>query len=54
MGDYAASKAGVLALHENLTAELRGRLKAPNVRTTVICPVKVDTPLGSIVAGACA
>lgn len=49
--DYSASKAGVMALHECVTAELKGRLKAPKIRTTMICPVKVDTPLGSIVKG---
>ncbi|KAL8290360.1 hypothetical protein RQP46_002618 [Phenoliferia psychrophenolica] len=47
MGDYASSKAAVLALHEVLTAELVHRYNAPRVRTSVICPTKVETPLGA-------
>lgn len=49
MSDYSTSKAGIMAFHEVMTAEIYARMNATNVRTTVICPVKVRTPLGSIV-----
>ncbi|CEQ41848.1 SPOSA6832_03603 [Sporobolomyces salmonicolor] len=45
-GEYACSKAAVLALHETLTGELRHRYDAPRVRTSVICPTKVGTQMG--------
>ncbi|KAH8929535.1 NAD(P)-binding protein [Atractiella rhizophila] len=50
MVDYAVSKAGAVAFHEGLSAELKYRYNAPQVRTSCICPLKIDTPLGSIVA----
>lgn len=50
MSEYCASKAGVLAFHEVLSAELFARMNAKNVKTTVICPVKVRTALGTMVA----
>jgi NADP-dependent 3-hydroxy acid dehydrogenase YdfG len=40
-GAYAASKFGVRAMHEVMRAELRGS----GVRTTLISPGPVDTPL---------
>jgi short-subunit dehydrogenase len=43
--DYSATKAGALAFHESLTAELRHCYKAPNVLTTVVHPNFVRTPL---------
>jgi len=50
--DYSVSKAAVLALHETLKVELTSRYNAPNVRTSVICPSKVVTRLGSNLADA--
>ncbi|KAF2092107.1 NAD(P)-binding protein, partial [Saccharata proteae CBS 121410] len=47
MGDYSATKAGVLALHEALTAELRS-LYTPNgtcIRTTIVHPMWAATPM---------
>ena len=46
LADYAASKSGVLALHEVLEQELRHRYGATRVRTSIICPLKVQTALG--------
>ncbi|XMA10066.1 hypothetical protein WAI453_002857 [Rhynchosporium graminicola] len=43
--DYSCTKASALAFHEGLTSELRSRYKAPNVRTTVVNPGWVRTPL---------
>ncbi|KAI9162839.1 Protein dhs-3 [Paramyrothecium foliicola] len=43
--DYSATKAGALAFHETLTTELRHSYKASNVRTTVVHPSFVRTPL---------
>ncbi|KIW03926.1 uncharacterized protein PV09_04767 [Verruconis gallopava] len=43
--DYAASKAAVMALHEGLQGELKHRYQAPEVRTTVVHPTYVRTPL---------
>jgi NADP-dependent 3-hydroxy acid dehydrogenase YdfG len=45
-GAYAASKFGVRALHEVMRAELRGT----GVRTTLVSPGPVDTPLWDPVA----
>lgn len=51
MGAYAASKSAALALHESLTGELRARYPhADRIRTTVVCPTKVKTALGSALA----
>ncbi|KAK4052781.1 hypothetical protein OIV83_002068 [Microbotryomycetes sp. JL201] len=47
LGEYTISKAGSLALHETLREELKYRYNAPNVRTSVITPTKVSTPLGA-------
>jgi all-trans-retinol dehydrogenase (NAD+) len=46
MGAYTTTKASALALHEVLAGELRARYNAPKVRTTVVCPTKVNTALG--------
>ncbi|KAF2403863.1 NAD(P)-binding protein [Trichodelitschia bisporula] len=43
--DYSATKAGVLALHEGLTSELKHRYKAPHVRTSSVHPIFVSTKL---------
>ncbi|KAG4432036.1 hypothetical protein IFR05_012475 [Cadophora sp. M221] len=43
--DYSCSKASALAFHEGLASELRSRYKAPNVRTTVVNPAWIRTPL---------
>ncbi|KAH7323728.1 hypothetical protein BKA65DRAFT_407336 [Rhexocercosporidium sp. MPI-PUGE-AT-0058] len=43
--DYSCSKASALAFHEGLASELRSRYKAPNVRTTVVNPGWIRTPL---------
>ncbi|KAL1894853.1 hypothetical protein Sste5346_005540 [Sporothrix stenoceras] len=43
--DYSCTKAGLLAFHEGLTQELKYRYNAPEVRTTVIHPHFVKTPL---------
>ncbi|OAL37692.1 hypothetical protein AYO20_02869 [Fonsecaea nubica] len=42
---YAATKAAVLAFHEGLSQELRARYGANKVRTTIVHPVWVRTPL---------
>lgn len=41
--DYAASKAGITALHKSLTAELRET--NPEVRTVLVTPGQLTTPL---------
>jgi len=43
--DYNASKAALISLHESLRYELDSRYKAPGVRTTLVCPGHVLTPL---------
>jgi all-trans-retinol dehydrogenase (NAD+) len=43
--DYCASKAAALAFHEGLTTELVTRYKAPKVKTLVVTPGAVKTPL---------
>lgn len=45
MVDYGASKAGALALHEGLTAELTTRYNAPKVRTIIVHPGHTKTKL---------
>ncbi|KAK7550194.1 hypothetical protein BKA81DRAFT_387709 [Phyllosticta paracitricarpa] len=45
MGDYAASKAAALAMHEALAAELATIYNAPKVRTITVCPNATKTPL---------
>ncbi|KAF7896052.1 hypothetical protein EAF00_006067 [Botryotinia globosa] len=43
--DYSCSKASALAFHEGLASELKALYNAPNVRTTVVNPGWVQTPL---------
>lgn len=43
LADYAASKAGLSALHRSLTAELAE--SHPNVRTVLVTPGQLSTPL---------
>ena len=47
LGSYAAAKASALSLHDTLHRELRSRYNAPRVRTSVVCPTRVDTSLGA-------
>ncbi|KAK4057449.1 hypothetical protein OIO90_001518 [Microbotryomycetes sp. JL221] len=46
LGEYSASKSAVLSVHETLREELKYRYNAPGVRTSVVTPTKVATPLG--------
>jgi NAD(P)-dependent dehydrogenase (short-subunit alcohol dehydrogenase family) len=41
--DYAAAKAGLIALHKSLTAELRA--SHPEIRTVLVTPGQLSTPL---------
>ena len=43
--DYAATKAGALAFHEGLSAELRAFHKCPEIKTTVVHPGWADTAM---------
>lgn len=45
MTDYCASKAALNSLHESLRYELDNIHKAPSVRTTLVCPGHILTPL---------
>jgi all-trans-retinol dehydrogenase (NAD+) len=45
--DYAASKAAVMALNEGLQQELKHRYNAPEIKTSIIHPIYVKTPLVS-------
>ncbi|KAJ6023841.1 hypothetical protein N7540_004638 [Penicillium herquei] len=45
MVDYCCSKASILAFHEGLTQELKHFYHAPNVRTTIVHPLWVQTPM---------
>jgi all-trans-retinol dehydrogenase (NAD+) len=45
MVDYAASKAGSLAFHEGLAAELKTHYNAPKVRTVLVTQGHTKTPL---------
>ncbi|KAL2827658.1 hypothetical protein BJY01DRAFT_241121 [Aspergillus pseudoustus] len=45
MADYGASKAGALAFHESLTQEIKHWYKSRRVRTSVIHPLWVQTPM---------
>lgn len=47
MTDYCASKAALNSLHESLRYELDNRYKCPGIRTTLITPGHVLTPLFS-------
>jgi len=43
--DYSCTKASTLAFHEGLASELKHRYNAPNVKTTIVHPTWVRTPL---------
>lgn len=43
--DYSCTKASALAFHEGLAGELKNRYKADQVRTTVVHPTWIRTPL---------
>ncbi|KAF4336970.1 retinal short-chain dehydrogenase reductase [Fusarium beomiforme] len=43
--DYGATKSGVLSFHEGLAQELRHLYNAPRVRTSVVHPTWVSTPM---------
>ncbi|KAJ3979641.1 retinal short-chain dehydrogenase reductase [Lentinula detonsa] len=43
--DYCASKAAINSLHDSLRQELDHQHKAPSVRTTLVCPGHLLTPL---------
>jgi len=47
MSDYCASKAALLGLHESLRYELDHLYNTPAVRTTLLCPGHIMTPLFS-------
>lgn len=45
LSDYCASKAALINLHRSLRAELNKRYKCPEIRTTLLCPGHIHTPL---------
>ncbi|KAL3444231.1 hypothetical protein BJX65DRAFT_320012 [Aspergillus insuetus] len=45
MADYGASKAGALAFHESLTQEIKHWYGSKKVRTSIIHPLWVQTPM---------
>ncbi|KAJ0423144.1 hypothetical protein BJY00DRAFT_299755 [Aspergillus carlsbadensis] len=45
MADYGASKAGALAFHESLTQEIKYWYGARKVRTSIVHPLWVQTPM---------
>ncbi|GLB34049.1 putative short-chain dehydrogenases reductases (SDR) family protein [Lyophyllum shimeji] len=45
MSDYSASKAAAIMLHESLRQELDIRYKCPQIRTTLVTPGHILTPL---------
>ncbi|KAE8149152.1 hypothetical protein BDV25DRAFT_6697 [Aspergillus avenaceus] len=45
MVDYCCTKSSALAFHEGLTQEIRHWHKAPGVRTSIVHPIWVQTPL---------
>ncbi|KAF8622123.1 hypothetical protein AX15_007256 [Amanita polypyramis BW_CC] len=47
MVDYCASKAAIISFHESLRYELDKRYKCPQIRTTLVCPGYVMTPMFS-------
>ncbi|KIO12580.1 hypothetical protein M404DRAFT_959019 [Pisolithus tinctorius Marx 270] len=47
MTDYSASKAAITNMHESLRYELDNRYGVPQVRTTILCPGHIHTPLFS-------
>jgi len=49
LSDYCASKAALISLHETLRYELDKRYECPNIRTTLVLPGHVKTPLFSTI-----
>ncbi|PPQ77662.1 hypothetical protein CVT25_011097 [Psilocybe cyanescens] len=45
LADYCASKAAARSLHESLRYELDNQYKCPQIRTTLVCPGHVLTPM---------
>ncbi|KAJ7368559.1 retinal short-chain dehydrogenase/reductase [Mycena albidolilacea] len=45
MTDYSASKAALINLNRSLRSELDKRYKCPAIRTTLVCPGHIHTPL---------
>jgi len=45
MADYCGSKSAIISLHESLRYELDKRYRCPNIRTTLVCPGHVHTPM---------
>jgi short-subunit dehydrogenase len=45
MADYCASKAALISLHDCLRQELDFRYNAPRIRTTLLAPGFVQTPM---------
>jgi all-trans-retinol dehydrogenase (NAD+) len=43
--DYCASKAALITMHDALRFELNNRYKAPQIRTTLLLPGHIRTPL---------
>ncbi|KAJ6515643.1 retinal short-chain dehydrogenase/reductase [Mycena sanguinolenta] len=52
MTDYCASKAALINLNRSLRSELDKRYKCPGIRTTLVCPGHIHTPLASTVVPA--
>ncbi|KAG2155034.1 retinal short-chain dehydrogenase reductase [Suillus bovinus] len=49
MADYSASKAALVTMNESLRYELDNVYNAPGIRTTIVCPAHILTPLFSTV-----
>ncbi|KAL2869430.1 uncharacterized protein BJX67DRAFT_331277 [Aspergillus lucknowensis] len=52
MVEYSCTKAGALAFHEGLRQELRLWYKAPKVRTSIVHPIWVRTPMIKVLTDA--
>ncbi|PFH51298.1 hypothetical protein AMATHDRAFT_75026 [Amanita thiersii Skay4041] len=50
MLDYNASKAAIISMHESLRYELDKQYKCPNIRTTLVCPGHILTPMFSSIS----
>nr|GAT58241.1 predicted protein [Mycena chlorophos] len=49
MTDYCASKAALISLHRSLRSELDKRYNCPKIRTTLVLPGQIHTPMFSTV-----
>jgi len=47
MTDYCATKGALVAYHESLRYELDNKYHCPKIRTTLLCPSWINTPLGN-------